>query len=57
MAQYWICPYCEDHLDFGEKHDCLREKALRQQNTQKSLATGQDGQIVFKFAERKSKEV
>ena len=48
MAQYWTCPYCGDHLDLGEKCYCFLEKERRQQETQKSLATGQDGQIYMR---------
>ena len=23
MAQYWTCPWCGDHLDHGERCECM----------------------------------
>lgn len=31
--QYYECPYCGSHLDYGEKCDCREEEAKKEDKT------------------------
>lgn len=44
MAKFVVCPDCGEHLDFGEKCDCKKEKgtppkgeSAKQKNKNKTL--------------------
>lgn len=47
--QYYECPYCGSHLDYGEKCDCREEEAKKEDKTklffESALMIEKDGQI------------
>lgn len=44
----YICPYCGDHLDPGERCECRDEKEKRKLFISEMLSTDSDGQIAMK---------
>jgi hypothetical protein len=51
MIMYgYICPYCGDHLDPGEKCDCMDEKIRRERRLEQLFTTDSDGQITLREA-------
>lgn len=46
----YICIYCGDHLDPGEKCDCINDKKAAQEIADKMFETENDGQMIIKEA-------
>lgn len=49
MAYYNTCPVCGCSLDPGEKCDCEQEVHRKEQERQKMIFVGSNGQMAFAF--------
>lgn len=43
--QYYTCPYCGGHLDYGEKCTCREEAGQNHQEPERQLCSGVDRQM------------
>ena len=46
----YICPCCGDHLDPGEKCECINDKTASKEIMDKLIETENDGQMILKEA-------
>ena len=46
----YICPDCGDHLDPGEKCECINDKKATKEIMDKLIETENDGQMILKEA-------
>lgn len=48
--QYWECPLCHSHLDYGERCDCKYKEQMKQEDVEKLLVKESDSnQLTFNW--------
>lgn len=48
--KYYECPYCHDHLDYGEPCTCRDEAIKNKENHARMYAWDDNGQLTIKQA-------